>query len=76
MTDLWQPLVLAKVIDAHKMDQALIFVRTRVDADNLVTFLDDLGGKEKGKKGAFGGPYCMFTLASNPNAITEFYSYD
>lgn len=45
-----QPLLVAKLIDAHKMDQALIFVRTRVDADNLQSFLNDLGGAEKGKK--------------------------
>ncbi len=45
-----QPILVAKVIDAHKMDQALIFVRTRVDADCLEAYFNDLGGKEKGKK--------------------------
>lgn len=46
-----QPILVAKVIDAHKMDQALIFVRTRVDADCLEAYFNDLGGKEKGKRG-------------------------
>jgi len=41
---------------------ALIFVRTRVDADNLVTFLDDLGGKEKGKKAMIDHAYSCAAL--------------
>jgi hypothetical protein len=34
------------------MDQALIFVRTRVDADNLQKFLNSIGGdNKKGRQG-------------------------
>eukprot|EP01135_Chromosphaera_perkinsii_P011226 Nk52_evm7s2367 gene=Nk52_evmTU7s2367 len=39
-----KPFLLKKVIDAHKMDQALIFVRTRMDADHLELFLKGIGG--------------------------------
>jgi superfamily II DNA/RNA helicase len=50
LLSLSQPILVAKIIDAHKMDQALIFVRTRVDCDSLEAYFNDLGGKEKGKK--------------------------
>jgi ATP-dependent RNA helicase DDX1 len=33
-----------KIIDAHNMDQALIFCRTRVDCDNLESYLIELSG--------------------------------
>ena len=45
-----KPYVLLRVIVAHKMDQALIFVRTKLDADNLEKFLVDVEG---GRKCAF-----------------------
>ncbi len=34
-------------IDKHKMDQAIIFCRTRVDCDNLETYLNAVGGGAK-----------------------------
>ena len=39
-----KPFYLKRVIDAHQMDQALIFVRTRLDANHLEVFLKSLGG--------------------------------
>eukprot|EP01120_Amphizonella_sp_Union-15-10_P007268 TRINITY_DN2432_c0_g1_i1.p1 TRINITY_DN2432_c0_g1~~TRINITY_DN2432_c0_g1_i1.p1 ORF type:complete len:335 (+),score=51.01 TRINITY_DN2432_c0_g1_i1:105-1109(+) len=39
-----------RLIDTHKMEQALIFVRTKLDADNLEQFFNQLGG---GKAGEF-----------------------
>lgn len=42
-----KPYVLLRVIAAHKMDQALIFVRTKLDADNLEKFLVDVEGGRK-----------------------------
>ncbi|KAL6067962.1 ATP-dependent RNA helicase ddx1 [Balamuthia mandrillaris] len=36
--------LLVHILDAYKMDQALIFVRTRQDSDNLEAFLRSLGG--------------------------------
>jgi ATP-dependent RNA helicase DDX1 len=37
-------LTLKRVIEAHKMDQAIIFVRTRLDADNVEKFLQGSQG--------------------------------
>eukprot|EP00696_Hemimastix_kukwesjijk_P014996 gnl/Hemi2/3088_TR1092_c0_g1_i1.p1 gnl/Hemi2/3088_TR1092_c0_g1~~gnl/Hemi2/3088_TR1092_c0_g1_i1.p1 ORF type:complete len:753 (+),score=198.78 gnl/Hemi2/3088_TR1092_c0_g1_i1:44-2260(+) len=39
-----KPQMLLKIINTHQMEQALIFVRTRVDANNLHTFLTTAGG--------------------------------
>eukprot|EP00484_Ammonia_sp_Unknown_P024311 CAMPEP_0197049336 /NCGR_PEP_ID=MMETSP1384-20130603/24496_1 /TAXON_ID=29189 /ORGANISM="Ammonia sp." /LENGTH=808 /DNA_ID=CAMNT_0042481599 /DNA_START=30 /DNA_END=2456 /DNA_ORIENTATION=+ len=39
-----KPLILKKIIDAFKMDQCLIFCRTRLDCDNLAAFLTKIGG--------------------------------
>eukprot|EP01103_Thecamoeba_quadrilineata_P009625 TRINITY_DN1940_c0_g1_i1.p1 TRINITY_DN1940_c0_g1~~TRINITY_DN1940_c0_g1_i1.p1 ORF type:complete len:594 (-),score=104.36 TRINITY_DN1940_c0_g1_i1:72-1790(-) len=61
---LLKPLLLLELINAYKMDQALIFVRTRVDADNLETFL--LGGRGKpGRKGPVESEYSCAVLAGN-----------
>eukprot|EP01006_Ploeotia_vitrea_P020375 TRINITY_DN52641_c0_g1_i1.p1 TRINITY_DN52641_c0_g1~~TRINITY_DN52641_c0_g1_i1.p1 ORF type:complete len:807 (+),score=96.56 TRINITY_DN52641_c0_g1_i1:258-2423(+) len=56
-----------KLIDAYKMDQCLIFCRTRLDCDNLKDFLDKKGGGrkftgkvEKGKE----NPYACVALHS------------
>ena len=35
---------LVKAIDAHKMDQAIIFCRTKLDCDNAENYLLSLGG--------------------------------
>jgi ATP-dependent RNA helicase DDX1 len=42
-----KPHVLLQVADAHGMSQALVFVRTKVDADNLEQFLIKAGGGHK-----------------------------
>lgn len=36
-----------RAIDKHKMDKALIFCRTKVDCDNLESYLMQVGGKCK-----------------------------
>lgn len=41
---LLKPHLLRSIIDAYDMDQALIFVRTKVDADNLEKWLNDISG--------------------------------
>lgn len=43
-----KPLLLLKIINAHKMDQAMIFMRTKVDCDHLEDFFRSLGGNKKG----------------------------
>ena len=35
---------LVKAIDKHKMDQAIIFCRTKLDCDNIENYLISLGG--------------------------------
>ena len=35
---------LVKAITAHKMDQAIIFCRTKIDCDNIENYLQRLGG--------------------------------
>ena len=42
-----KPHVLRKVIDAHDMDQCLIFCRTNFDCDNLEKFLNECGGGKR-----------------------------
>ena len=37
---------LVKAIQEHKMDQAIIFCRTKLDCDNVERYLIDLGGGE------------------------------
>merc|ERR1712228_182451 len=39
-----KPIILKKIIDAFRMHQCLIFCRTRLDCDNLATFLTKIGG--------------------------------
>eukprot|EP00756_Hemistasia_phaeocysticola_P022661 Hpha_TRINITY_DN15848_c2_g1::TRINITY_DN15848_c2_g1_i1::g.188968::m.188968/K13177/DDX1; ATP-dependent RNA helicase DDX1 len=55
-----KPEILLKVIDAYKMEQCLIFCRTRDDCDNLSAFLNSKGGTrgfqgrvEKGKENIY-----------------------
>ena len=35
---------LVQAIDAHKMDQAIIFCRTKLDCDNVESYLVGMGG--------------------------------
>ena len=35
---------LVKAIDRHKMDQAIVFCRTKLDCDNIENYLVSLGG--------------------------------
>ena len=44
-----KPSILVKIIDAYKMDQAMIFCRTKVDCDNLEHYLSDIATVRKGK---------------------------
>lgn len=37
---------LVRTINEHKMDQAIIFCRTRLDCDNVEKYLISLGGGE------------------------------
>lgn len=37
--------LLRQIIEKFSMDQALIFVRTRLDGDNLAKYFKSLGGK-------------------------------
>lgn len=39
-----KPRLLKRLIDAHNMDQCLIFCRTNFDCDNLERFLNEAGG--------------------------------
>ena len=43
-----KPSLLVKIIDAYKMDQAMIFCRTKVDCDNLEIYLGDVPTARKG----------------------------
>eukprot|EP00485_Elphidium_margaritaceum_P000842 CAMPEP_0202690932 /NCGR_PEP_ID=MMETSP1385-20130828/5800_1 /ASSEMBLY_ACC=CAM_ASM_000861 /TAXON_ID=933848 /ORGANISM="Elphidium margaritaceum" /LENGTH=795 /DNA_ID=CAMNT_0049346271 /DNA_START=21 /DNA_END=2408 /DNA_ORIENTATION=+ len=64
---LLKPLILKKIIDAFKMDQCLIFCRTRVDCDNLEAFLTSLGGGRKWMGATASGkenPYSCIALHS------------
>jgi len=56
---LLKPQIVMKVIQAYKMEQALIFVRTKIDADNLEQFFIALSG---GKK-------CVFAIMCNTMLI-------
>lgn len=42
-----KPRLLLKIVEAHKMNQCLIFCRTRIDCENLSAFLLDAGGRKK-----------------------------
>eukprot|EP01113_Clastostelium_recurvatum_P036417 TRINITY_DN5186_c0_g1_i1.p1 TRINITY_DN5186_c0_g1~~TRINITY_DN5186_c0_g1_i1.p1 ORF type:complete len:740 (-),score=190.47 TRINITY_DN5186_c0_g1_i1:11-2194(-) len=42
-----KPAILVEIINAYKMDQAMIFVRTKVDADNLEHYLVTLSGGKR-----------------------------
>ena len=55
-----KPVLLVELIEKHEMDQAIVFVRTQLDADNLESFLVAHGGgrrfsgkAEKGKENPF-----------------------
>ena len=39
---------LVKAITSHKMDQAIIFCRTKLDCDNIENYLQRLGGGGQG----------------------------
>jgi hypothetical protein len=39
-----------KIIDAWKMEQALIFVRTKLEADNLENYFAQFGGNRPGSQ--------------------------
>ena len=60
-----KPLVLKRLIDAHRMDQALIFCRTNFDCDNVESFLNACGGgrgyRGKSEKGPE-NPYSCVVL--------------
>jgi len=38
-----KPILLKKIIDAYKMEQVIVFVRTRLDADRLAKFFQAKG---------------------------------
>ncbi len=38
---------LVKAINEHKMDQAIIFCRTKLDCDNIEAYLVSLGGGQR-----------------------------
>ena len=50
-----KPHVLKRIIDAHDMDQCLIFCRTNFDCDNLEKFLNEAGGGRRFTGGLVGG---------------------
>nr|XP_045606547.1 ATP-dependent RNA helicase Ddx1-like [Procambarus clarkii] len=47
-----------KAIDTHKMDQALIFCRTKLDCDNLERYFNQIGGGANNR----GNPYSCVCL--------------
>eukprot|EP01117_Protostelium_nocturnum_P014660 TRINITY_DN55_c0_g1_i4.p1 TRINITY_DN55_c0_g1~~TRINITY_DN55_c0_g1_i4.p1 ORF type:complete len:532 (+),score=179.12 TRINITY_DN55_c0_g1_i4:764-2359(+) len=57
---LLKPHLLKKVIDAYKMEQAMIFCRTKIDCDNLESWLKSLGGDSMMK-----GEYSCISLHSD-----------
>eukprot|EP01083_Nonionella_stella_P028991 79902_1 len=64
---LLKPLILKKIIDSFKMDQCLVFCRTRLDCDNIVDFLTKIGGGRKFNAASTGGkenPYSCIALHS------------
>jgi len=65
-----KPMHLLNIIEAYKMDQALIFCRTKLDCDNLEYYLITLGGgkKYKGKveKGVENPYSCVVLHADRP----------
>ena len=65
-----KPQALLKIIDAYKMDQCLIFCRTRLDCDLLSAFLSQKGGKKQvvGKETGKENPYTNVTLHSGLSA--------
>lgn len=50
-----KPHVLRGIIDAHEMDQCLIFCRTNFDCDNLEKFLNECGGGKRFRGADVGG---------------------
>ena len=61
-----KPRVLLRIIDAHAMEQCLIFCRTNFDCDLLERFLNNAGGGKKfgGKtEGGLENPYSCLVLA-------------
>jgi ATP-dependent RNA helicase DDX1 len=59
-TKLLKPILLRKIIDAWKMEQALIFVRTKLEADNLEKYFAQFGGGRPG--GLVEGQYSCVVL--------------
>lgn len=78
-----KPAVLKRLIDAHRMDQALIFCRTNFDCDNVESFLNACGGgrayrgkSEKGPENPYscvvlGGARSMDERRRNLSAFKE-----
>eukprot|EP00026_Physarum_polycephalum_P004090 Phypoly_transcript_04107.p1 GENE.Phypoly_transcript_04107~~Phypoly_transcript_04107.p1 ORF type:complete len:722 (+),score=91.51 Phypoly_transcript_04107:71-2236(+) len=54
-----KPLLLLKIINAHKMDQAMVFMRTKLECDHLEEYMRALGGN---KKGPVEGEYSCVSL--------------
>lgn len=44
---------LVKAINAHKMDQAIIFCRTKLDCDNIEEYLQSMGGGQDTTSGYY-----------------------
>eukprot|EP00759_Apiculatamorpha_spiralis_P020039 PhF_6_TR25617/c0_g2_i1/m.35972/K13177/DDX1; ATP-dependent RNA helicase DDX1 len=70
-----KPLVLLEIIKTHKMEQCMIFCRTRLDCDNVARVLTDAGGgreskgrDEKGKENLFSNVLLHSGLAHGDRA--------
>ena len=50
-----KPHIVRRIIDAHDMDQCLIFCRTNFDCDNLEKFLNECGGGKRFRGPLVGG---------------------
>ena len=50
-----KPHILRGIIDAHEMDQCMIFCRTNFDCDNLEKFLNESGGGKRFRGADVGG---------------------
>ena len=63
-----KPLALLRLLDAHAMDQVMVFCRTNFDCDNLERFLVAAGGGRAARLGAESGkenPYSCAVLAGS-----------
>jgi hypothetical protein len=52
-----KPLLLMRIIGAYKMDQAMIFCRTKLDCDNLEEYMNACNTRKKGMY-SFGHAQC------------------